>query len=100
MDGLVEAAFLTAAVALPMIAFARVARDPDRTVARMIAEPAIAGLLVGSLFLVVSLLSDPQPIAILPALLPWVLLFSLLGGVIGLLGVFARLLGRIWSDRI
>jgi len=95
MSALLQAVLLTAAVALPMIAFVRVAREPDRTAARMIAEPAVAGLLVGSLFLVVSLLSDPQPIAILPALL-----VSLLGGVIGLLGVLARLPGRIWSDRI
>ncbi len=100
MDGLLQAVLLTAAVAFPMIAFARVARDPDRTVARMIAEPAMAGLLVGSLFAVGALLSVPHPGTILPALLSWVLLFSLVGAAIGLLGVVARLLGRIWSDRI
>jgi len=100
MSGLLQAAFMIAVVALPMIAFARVARDPDGTVARMLAEPAMAGLLVGSLFAVASLLRAPEPVTILPALLPWVLIFSLVGAAIGLLGVVARLLGRIWSDRI
>ena len=93
MDSVVPSFFLVAAVAAPVGAFLYAVRQPQTRLRDLLIRPALAGFLVGVLFFAASLILVDWRLAGTLALYPWLLVFTIQGAAVGVLGALARLIG-------
>jgi hypothetical protein len=101
VESTVTALFLVLLLAGPLAGYTRATRRPGATRGQLVLSATLGGAFAGAL-LVACLVFAMPPISHAPArlrvVLPYGLIYTAWGAVVGLCGVFARSLG-VWLSR-